>query len=347
MDPAVLRILDVNLNRTREALRTIEDYARFVCDDAAAAASVKTCRHVVQEIVATLGVEALLAARDIGGDVGRDLKTEGELNRATSEDVARAAFGRLTEATRSLAEFSKLLDAAVASKLEALRYRAYELEQCVILRTEGRSRFRKVRLYVLLTEAYCRKSWVEVAEAVLKGRAGCIQLREKTLPDGELLRRARRLRELTARYDALLAVNDRPDIARLSQADIVHVGQDDLSVNDARRIAGPRVLVGKSTHTPSQFEAALAETPDYVAIGPMFASQTKEQPYLAGPEMVRAMRPRTEVPLVAIGGITASNAAVVRAGGADVVAVCQAVVGATDPEAAAAEVLLAGGGVGG
>lgn len=341
MDLAVLRILDVNLNRTREALRTIEDYARFACDDAAAAATAKHCRHTVQEIVRSLGADALLAARDIGGDVGRDLKTEGELSRTNSADVVRAAFGRAAEATRSLAEFGKLHDATVAANVEALRYQLYGLEQCIMLRTAPRQRLRALRLYVLLTEAYCRRPWLEVAEAVLKGGAGCIQLREKTLPDAELLARARRLRELTARRGVLLALNDRPDIARLAGADIVHVGQDDLPVSAVRRVAGPQMLVGKSTHTASQFAAALAEAPDYVAIGPMFASQTKAQSYLPGPNMVNAMRPTTEMPVVAIGGITALNVVEVSRAGADTIAVCQSVIAANDPEAATADFVRA------
>jgi thiamine-phosphate diphosphorylase len=295
----VLRILDVNLNRAREALRVIEDHARFVRDDAAAATAAKDCRHALRVIVAAAGPEALLAARDILADVGRDTKHAAELQRGDVDDVVRAAFGRLTEAARSLGEYAKVLSPEAAAAAERLRYDAYALEQRIVLRSRLVERLRQRPLYILLTEALCAGDWLATAEAALRGGAGCLQLREKGLEGGELLRRAGRLRVLTREHDALLAINDRPDVARLVGADIVHVGQDDLSVADARRIAGGGILVGKSTHTEAQFQAALAAAPDYLAVGPMFASPTKPQNHIAGPETLRAVRPLTELPLVA------------------------------------------------
>jgi len=231
MEADILRIADVNVNRLREALRVIEDYARFALNDGNAASAVKHCRHELQSIVQALGADGLLTARDIAGDVGRDLKTPGELRRDSTEDVVRAAFGRVSEAARVLGEFGKIVSEPAAAAAEALRYRAYELEQRVVLRGKLRRRFRDVRLYVLLTEALCRGPWLATAEAAIRGGAGCLQLREKVLPDGELLRRARALRELTTSHGVLLAINDRPDIARLARADVVHVGQDDLTVH--------------------------------------------------------------------------------------------------------------------
>ncbi len=341
MDTEVLRIIDVNVNRTREALRVIEDYARFVLDDADAAGAVKHCRHELRGIIDAVGPERLLAARDIVSDVGRDVKTPAELERSAIEDVVRAAFARLSEATRAISEYGKVVSAAAATAAETLRYRAYELDQRIILRGTLRRRFRAVRLYVLITEALCRRPGLETAEAAIRGGAGCLQLREKGLPDGELLRRARQLRDLTAQHGVLLAINDRPDLAKLAHADIVHVGQEDLSVKDVRRIAGAAILVGKSTHTLAQFEVGLAEEPDYLAVGPMFPSGTKPQEHIAGPQLLAAARARTELPLVAIGGITPEGAAGIRAAGANCIAACAAVISADDVEAAA-RALLAG-----
>jgi thiamine-phosphate pyrophosphorylase len=335
VETQALRILDANLNRAREALRVIEDYARFALDDADAARAVKDARHGLRDLVAAIGPDRLLAARDIVNDAGRGLKTGPELQRGSLEEVVQAAFARLSEATRALGEYGKMVAPGAAATAETLRYRAYELEQRIVLRGTLRGRFRAVRLYVLITATLCRRPWLETAEAALRGGAGCLQLREKDLPGGELLNRARQLRALTGQHGALLAINDRPDIARLAAADIVHVGQEDLSVRDARRIAGAGLLVGKSTHTLEQFEAALAEEPDYLAVGPMFASPTKPQPHIAGPETLAAARSRTDLPLVAVGGITVKNAAPLRAAGATCLAVCAAVIGADDPESAA------------
>lgn len=339
VDPAVMRILDANLNRGREALRVIEDYARFVLDDADATERAKTCRHQLRELVEAAGPNALLAARDIVGDVGREVKTAAELQRGSAEEVVRAAFARLSEAARVLGEYGKLVSQPAADVAERLRYQSYELEQRVVLRGSLRAKFRAVRLYVIVTEALCRADWLATAEAVIRGGAGCLQLREKDLPDTELLRRACQLRELTARRGALLFINDRPDIAKLARADGVHVGQDDLPVREARRIAGGNILVGKSTHTLEQFAAAAAEQPDYIAVGPMFPSPTKPQGHIAGPQTLAEAAKRTQIPLVGIGGITPANAAAIIQAGASCVCVCSAVLGADDVESAARSII--------
>lgn len=330
------RILDANLNRAREALRVIEEYARFVLDDRAAAERVKTLRHALRAIVADLGPERLLLARDIVNDVGRDRKTADELKRASLSDVLSAAFARLGEAARALDEYGKLISPAAAARAERLRYESYEIQQMLVLRGDRRKRFRAVRLYVLITEALCRHDWFDVARDALHGGADCLQFREKSLPDGELLRRAERLRQLTLDNGALLIVNDRPDVARLSGADGVHVGQEDLSVAAARRILGPGALVGKSTHTLEEVAAALAEQPDYLAIGPIFSSPTKPHIQVAGLETLAVVAERGGPPIVAIGGITSANAHDAIKAGVSCVCVCSAVLAADDPAAAAA-----------
>lgn len=334
MREQALRIIDANANRAREALRVIEDYTRFVLDDAAVAEALKSARHSLRAATEPLGAGALLRARDIVSDVGRDLKTATELARPDLEAVVRAAFARLSEAARAMGEYTKPLDSEAAAVAESLRYRCYELEQRVILRGPLRARMRNARLYILVTGHLCRRDWLETAHATIRGGADCIQLREKDLPDGERLERARKLRELTAGYNVLFAMNDRPDLARLARADILHVGQDDLSVRDARHIAGPATLIGKSTHTPAQFEAALAEEPDYLAVGPMFQSGTKPQDHIAGPRTIARARSHTRLPLVAIGGITPGNVGDVIRAGADCIAVCATICAADDPEAA-------------
>ncbi len=332
---AALRIIDANLNRAREALRVIEEYARFALDDPDAARQAKDARHALRAIAAALGPDSLLDARDIAGDVGRQRKTQPELLRQSECDVLRAAFARLTEATRALGEYAKLVSLEAAQAAEAVRYRAYDLEQRIVLRGALRSHFARISLYVIITADLCQHAWTETAAAALRGGAGCLQLREKRLPDAELLRRATELRALSHAAHALLIINDRPDIARLVGADGVHVGQDDLSVRQARSIGGGRLLVGKSTHTPEQFHAALAEEPDYVAIGPMFPTATKPQPHIAGLETLAMLAGSTAIPLVAVGGITAKNAPSVRHAGARCLCVCSAVISVDEPEAAA------------
>ncbi len=334
MSAVDLRILDANLNRAQEALRVLEDEARFAHDDRAAAGDLKQMRHALRALRTGLGDAALLAARDARHDVGRDLKTSTEYDRAQPGDVAAAAFGRLREALRSLEEFTKPRDAALARQAEALRYRAYEIEPRLRLRATRLPAFRAARLYVLISAELCRGDWLRTAEAALRGGARCLQLREKGLSDAEWLRRARQLRDLTRRYDAWLFINDRPDIARLADADGVHLGQDDLSVADARRILSGAQWIGKSTHTAAQLATAIDERPDYLALGPMYPTTTKPQEHIAGVELLAAVAPDCPLPLVAIGGINARNAAPVHAAGATLLCVCSAILTAEDPEAA-------------
>ena len=141
----------------------------------------------------------------------------------------------------------------------------------------------------------------------MAGGARAIQLREKQLTDAELLDRTRRIRELCERREALLIINDRPDIALAAGAHGVHLGQGDLPVSEARRILGDECIIGVSTHTVEQAKAALADLPDYVAVGPMFASHTKPQGHIAGPETLAAVRRLTSLPLGALGGVTLEN----------------------------------------
>ncbi len=341
-DAAILRVLDANLNRAREALRVMEEHARLVLADATLTEDIKIVRHELSRAAPDDLAARLPVMRDIVGDVGTAISTESEFDRRGAEDVARSAAMRLGESLRVLEEYGKTTNAEFARRIEGLRYRTYDLERRLIMHTLVRERFGGVRLYVLMTESLCHAStesagWLAVAEATLRGGADCIQLREPNMSDRELVARGRMLAELCRRHDALLIVNDRPDIAALCGADGVHVGQDDLAVADARRIVGPDAIVGVSTHNIEQVAAAARLAPDYIAVGPMFASETKPQPRVAGLTTLREARASTSLPIVAIGGINPDRAAEVLESGADALCVCSAIIAAADPESATAE----------
>lgn len=331
----VFRILDANFNRAREALRVAEDYARFACNDAAAASQAKLLRSTLQTVYQALPAAEMLAARDTPGDVGTALASDTERRRGQARDVAQAACKRLSEALRTIEEYAKLIGPPQAAQIEQLRYRAYTLEQRILLRSELAGRFERVRLYVLLTSALCKGDPLMTAHAAIAGGADCIQLREKSLGERPTLELARRLRALTLQTDTLLIVNDRPDIAALAEADGVHVGQDDLPVEEVRRIVGGARLVGLSTHTIAQACAAVESGADYLGVGPMFPSPTKEIRDIAGPAFLRQVAGEIEIPHVAISGITAENVGELVSAGARRVAVSSAVLAAKDPQAAA------------
>jgi thiamine-phosphate pyrophosphorylase len=174
-----------------------------------------------------------------------------------------------------------------------------------------------------------------VVAAVVRGGGRLVQVRAKTAADGAFLTLAREAAAAARAGDAVLLVNDRPDVALLAGAGGVHLGQDDLAPRDARRVLPRGSLVGLSTHDDAQVEAADGEPVDYVAVGPVFATRTKRDPHPAiGLAGVRAARARTRLPLVAIGGITADNAGAVIEAGADGVAVVSAVLSEDDVAAA-------------
>ena len=188
------------------------------------------------------------------------------------------------------------------------------------------------RLY-LITPA--RPDLADFLEAAVRGGVDIVQIREKELGDGALLRALELAREATRRLGVPLVVNDRPDLAVLCHADFVHVGQDDLPVAAARRFG---LGVGLSTHAPGEIDGADAE---YIGVGPLFATPTKAGRPAVGLELVRYAAAHARQPWFAIGGIDRTNVAEVVAAGAARIAVVRAIGDAADPEAAARELRLA------
>lgn len=181
-----------------------------------------------------------------------------------------------------------------------------------------------------------------LAAAILAGGARILQLRMKGGPGGwgagATLDAARRLRRLTHDAGAIFIVNDRVDVALLADADGAHVGQEDLPYREVRRLLGPNKLIGVSTHTVDEARAAEAAGADYIGFGPMFPTATKlDTRPVQTLDRLREVRAAVSLPIVAIGGITADRVAVVRAAGADTVAVIGAIVSAPDPKAATRE----------
>jgi thiamine-phosphate pyrophosphorylase len=328
----LFRLLDANANRAREALRVMEDYARFVLDDGPTSAALKQIRH---DLIPLVPADAIYS-RDTPGDVGTTSKTADEMVRQDAAAVVTAAGKRLGEALRTLEEFLKTTRPADAAKVEAIRYRSYDIEQRLAFSLGPATRFASVRLYVLITESACKRPWREAAQEAILGGADCLQLREKDMAGRELLRRARLLVDLCRPHGVLCIINDRPDIAILSGADGVHVGQDDLPVVQVRKMVGREKIVGVSTHCIDHARSAVHDGADYLGIGPFFRSATKPRDFLAGPEYAQQAAQVIHLPLVAIAGINQENLDEVLASGIRAVAVTAAVVGQDDPREAAA-----------
>lgn len=180
---------------------------------------------------------------------------------------------------------------------------------------------------------------LDAAAAFFRAGVRMVQLRVKSDADADFLRLADALVSEARRHGARVVINDRADIARMAKADGVHVGQDDLPVEVARRVVGKAAIVGISTHDEAQLEAALASSADYVAVGPVYATTTKDTGYAPrGLALVRAAASRGR-PIVAIGGITLARAPEVLEAGAALLAVITDLLATGDPEARARDYL--------
>jgi thiamine-phosphate pyrophosphorylase len=195
---------------------------------------------------------------------------------------------------------------------------------------DRRQRLAAARLYLV-----CDARPNSFLEAALRGGVDIVQLRIKGGDDGEIVATARRYAGRCAARGALLILNDRPDLVAAADADGVHIGQDDVGVVAARALVGAHRLVGLSTHSPAQIDAAADADVDYIGVGPVHATPTKPGRPAVGLGLVRYAAGHAVVPFFAIGGIDAGNAGAVRSAGATRIAVVRALTHATDPEAAA------------
>ncbi len=333
LDPS-LRILDANANRAGEALRTLEDLARFGLDDGGLSAGLKNLRHGLGAALSALPPGTLSANRDVAGDVGTSIEASGEYRRDGLPGVAAAAGRRLAEALRSMEEVAKAIDTRgeLARSLERLRYASYPLAAAVEARVPGPRR-EQWTVCVLLTRSLCRKPWADVLAAAIDGGADAIQIREKDLDGGELAGLVSQAIARARPAGVRVIVNDRVDVALATGADGVHVGQTDLAPEAIRSIAGRRLAIGVSTHDLAEASRAVAGAADCCGVGAMFASSLKPGLAPSGPDYLRRfLAAHPTMPHLAIGGISPTNVATLAELGCRGVAVSGCVCGAERPD---------------
>jgi thiamine-phosphate pyrophosphorylase len=304
---SLYRILDANFNRCQEGLRVLEEIARFGNDHPTLGAAFKSLRHRLVHCFPEDWLPKFQAMRNVQGDVGRSVQAPDEYQREDLRSLFAANASRIKQSLRALEEFSKPLSPAVAMELEAVRYEFYRCESLASLAQVAMRRLGEAQIYVL-TEGFGSdqqfESWIR---RLLESPPDVIQLRDKKLGDRDLLQRSLVLRRLTRESGTLMVINDRPDIARLCDADGVHVGQEELTVDAVRRIVGPEMLIGVSTHAERQARNAVLDGAQYLGAGPTFVSQTKSFQDFPGLAYLREVASSTEVPVFAIGGIDLDN----------------------------------------
>jgi thiamine-phosphate pyrophosphorylase len=336
MSNVLYRIIDANFNRAREALRVLEEYCRFGLNHPGLAGKAKQMRHRLCEAVGKLDSVKLLCSRDVAGDVGKDLKVNGQLRRQSIEDCFTAAAKRASEAFRALAESTQAIDASVAATMEQLRFEVYALEKETVLKAAAAKKWENVCLYVLInaTPEAPPGDVLRLCRDCIAGGADCLQLRAKNITDAQFLNLAEAFTTLCKETGIVSIINDRVDIALLSGADGVHLGQNEIPVSKARQLARSPLIVGVSTHNPDELSQAISDGCDYVGLGPAYPSTTKPQLPVAGLSYIRHALPLLEqagIFHVAIGGINSKNLKELLQVGVKAIAVSEAAAGADDP----------------
>ncbi len=335
MEKSGYRIIDANFNRAREALRVVEDYCRFALNCEGLSSRAKELRHRLCAVIAGIDEGQLLVGRDTTGDIGIGQKADSAIGRKNLKDTLTAACKRLPEALRVMAETIRCENPVISERIEEIRYAGYTLEKDVALFANAQTRFANVRLYVLINSNLPGEVF-PLAQKIIKGGADCLQLRAKSVDDNKYYALACEFVKMCRDSNVISIINDRVDIAAASGADGVHLGQNDLPIEQAHRLQLAPMIFGKSTHSVEQLTKAISELPSYVSLGPVFATLTKPDAAPVTLDYVKKALPilsQTGIGHVAIGGITIDNVENILRAGAKVIAVSSAVTHSPDPQA--------------
>jgi len=337
-----LRIIDANLNRIGEGLRLLEDLARLLLNDATLTQQLKTMRHSLVTSDWSFN-KKLLQSRDSERDVGTNIEAPEQAKQRELPLMVVANARRVQEALRILEELAKIPDTTSkldSEKFKQARFSLYKIERALLSRLLRKDKIRSISgLYLIIdTQALKGRSHIEVASQAIRGGAKTVQLRDKLQSKKELLPIAQQLRNLCTEHNVLFIMNDYLDLALASDADGLHLGQNDLPIKVARKLLPIDKILGCSTTTVDQAITAESEGADYIAAGAIYPTSSKETAKLIGLEGLSQISQAISSPLVAIGGITKDNAAEVLAAGADSVAVISAILQAESPEEAARQI---------
>jgi thiamine-phosphate pyrophosphorylase len=311
IDSDTLRLIDACLNRAAEGLRTIEETARFILNDVESCESIKQIRHDLAKIDGHLSRTARLAARNTAGDVGTTIKTDSESVRVGQADIVAAACSRTQQSLRVIEEQLKQFDRDLAAFTERLRYRTYDAGAALELKLHVHLRIRRLQqssLYVLVTAGASEKVFAENVRTLFECGVDIIQLRDRSITDRQLLGRCRVAQAVAHDCEKLFIVNDRVDMAAASDADGVHVGQDEMPAQEARKILGSQKIIGLSTHDIAQAIDATKQSVDYIGCGPVFPSKTKSFLSYTGTDWLARVAQQVAIPAFAIGGVQEANA---------------------------------------
>lgn len=320
------RAIDANINRAAEGLRVIEDVHRFIYDDGQVSKEARNLRHRVRKEIA---YKNLLGSRSVSRDLGR------ETSKATSIDkkedlnqVVISNFKRVEEALRVIEELLKSSgDYEVGKKYEEIRYEVYKLEES----TYKKSNPIDTDIYAILSYDQANKrSNIDICKELIAGGIEVIQYRDKTRDIRTCLEELKVIREITSKNGVKLIVNDNISLALGVKADGIHLGQEDMPISEARTIVGD-MFIGISTNNIQEAKEAKALGADYIGIGPVFPTKTKDNLRSeVDPNTLLWIKENLDLPYVAIGGINEENISDLLAYGVDTFAMISELTRAED-----------------
>ncbi len=325
-DTVVLRIIDANINRCAEGLRVVEEIARFAVGSEGLTRAAKELRHEIRALSGLFSTDTT-QFRDSAGDVGGRFSTPSEEKRESLVGTARANFFRVEEGLRVIEEFGKLVSPDGARRAKGLRFRVYELEKALVATGPAARPFPELPfLYTFIDRSIVEEGEVAgVAAALVEGGSGIIQYRAKDVPISAMRRDLAVVIPIAEKAGIPLIVNDLPELAAETGAGGVHLGSSDADPSEARAMLGPARIIGLSVSSPGDIAAAPLDVLDYIAVGAVFPTTTKDDSDVAGLDALASVRRSTVLPIVAIGGIGPENARSVLDAGADGIAVISAV----------------------
>jgi thiamine-phosphate pyrophosphorylase len=304
----VLRIIDANINRVSEGLRVIEDIQRFIFNNEEVSKKIREMRHLVRK---GFYCKELLESRNVIGDIGVTISKNSLLDQKHSlEDLLISNFKRVEEGLRSIEESLKIIDHYKESKIyENIRFQVYDLEIILL----AKKNIPKTDIYAILGEEFSKgRSNIEVAKELIEADVKIIQYREKDKSKKKKYEECKAIRALTKEKGVTFIVNDDISIALAVKADGIHIGQDDMPIEEVKRLA-PNMIIGLSTHNENQAKLAIEKEADYIGVGAIFNTTTKKDVEKSkGLNYLKWVSENISVPYVAIGGVKEENIISVR-----------------------------------
>ncbi len=327
-DLRISQIIDANLDRAREGLRVLEDWARFGLGNEDFVIRLKNFRQILGQN----HLEIYKTSRNHIEDQCKGLSHPEQINRKSPSKIISSNSARVQEALRVIEEFSRQHNKKLSKIASEIRYDIYTLEIELLNFNNRKSAELIISENNLLSITDHRENILEIVEKILLGGVKIIQHRYKQANDREHLKEAIEINNLCKKYNSLFIVNDRVDIALASNADGVHLGQDDIDVITARKLLGSSKIIGVSANNSTDINQAIKDGCDYIGVGPVFPTLTKKNKKPLGVEKIKALTKDLNIPYFAIGGINKLNISSLKNNGISKVAIISGLLNSEDPK---------------